>query len=50
MPNLLSTVTELFSEPTISILLVGGIIIVAASAIWSAVERYFERLAQGRDF
>jgi len=49
MSDLLSVAADMGSEQSLSILIVGGMIIFAVSAIWSAVERYLERLAQAHD-
>lgn len=49
MSDLIYVAADLGSSQTLSILLVGGMMIVAASAIWSAIERYIERLGQRPD-
>ncbi len=46
MTEFLSAATELGSLQTLTFLTVGGLAILALSVLVSAVERYFERLAQ----
>ncbi len=49
MSNVMSTVADLGSSQSLSILVVGGLVIIATSAIWSAIERYWERVGLQRD-
>jgi hypothetical protein len=46
MTDLTSAAAELGIGQLLAILLVGGVMIIAISTIWSAIERYLERLAQ----
>ncbi len=50
MSDLITVAADLGSGQSLSILFVGGMLIIATSAIWSAIERYWERLAQRQDF
>ncbi len=49
MSEIVSAAADLGSEPSLTILVVGGLMIFALSAIWSALERYWDRLAQRPD-